>query len=113
MTPRIVTSDRELDIHSPVIGTTASGKVYLCYVKGTEDDTDIHCNRSDDDGITFGSSTDVTKNPGSASLNPKLSVSGDSIHLVWADLTKEMMVILMYFLWSPLVTMVLLVDLLI
>ena len=63
VTPRIVTSDRELDIHSPVIGTTASGKVYLCYVKGTEDDTDIHCNRSDDDGITFGSSTDVTKNP--------------------------------------------------
>ena len=86
--PRIVTSDRDLDIHTPVIGTTSSGKVYLCYVKGTEDDTDIHCNRSDDDGVTFGSSTDVTKNPNFASLNPKLSVSGDSIYLVWSDLNN-------------------------
>ena len=84
--PRIVTSDPDLEIHTPAVGTTPSGKVYLCYVKGTEDNTDIFCNRSDDNGATFGNSTDLTKNPGFASFNPKLSVSGDYVHLVWSDL---------------------------
>ena len=86
--PRIVTSDPDLEIHTPAIGTTPSGKVYLCYVKGTEDNTDIFCNRSDDNGATFGNSTDLTKNPGFASFNPKLSVSGDYVHLVWSDLNN-------------------------
>ena len=73
-TPRIVTSDPDLEIHNPVIATTPNGKVYLCYVKGIEDDTDINCNHSNDNDKTFSNSTNVTGDPAYASLSPNLAV---------------------------------------
>ena len=85
-TPRVITADREMEMHTPEIATTSNGKVYLCYVKGIEDNTDVFCNHSNDTGNTFSNSTNITGDPSSASLTPKLSASGDSVYLAWSDL---------------------------
>ena len=52
-TPRVITADPGMEMHSPEIATTSSGKVYLCYVKGIEDNTDVFCNHSNDTGNYF------------------------------------------------------------
>ena len=85
-TPRVITADPGMEMHSPEIATTSSGKVYLCYVKGIEDNTDVFCNHSNDTGTTFSNSTNITGDPSSPSLTPKLSASGDSVYLAWSDL---------------------------
>ena len=85
-TPRVITTDPGMEMHSPEIATTSSGKVYLCYVKGIEDNTDVFCNHSNDTGTTFSNSTNITGDPSSPSLTPKLSASGDSVYLAWSDL---------------------------
>ena len=84
--PKAITADPDMEMHTPEIATTSNGKVYLCYVKGIEDNTDVFCNHSTDTGITFSNSTNITGDPSSPSLTPKLSVSGDSVYLAWSDL---------------------------
>ena len=84
--PKIITADPDMEMHTPEIATTSNGTVYLCYVKGIEDNTDVFCNHSTDTGISFSNSTNVTGDPSSPSLTPKLSVSGDSVYLAWSDL---------------------------
>ena len=61
--PRVISEDKNLEIHTPEIASTSDGKVYLCYVKGIEDNTDIFCNHSNNTGITFSNSTNVTNDP--------------------------------------------------
>ena len=85
-TPRVITADPEMETHTPEIATASNGKVYLCYVKGIEDNTDVFCNHSNDAGNTFSNSTNITGDPSSPSLTPKLSASGDSVYLAWSDL---------------------------
>ena len=75
-----------MEMHTPEIATASNGKVYLCYVKGIEDNTDVFCNHSNDTGNTFSNSTNITGDPSSPSLTPKLSASGDSVYLAWSDL---------------------------
>ena len=85
-TPRVIAADPDKEMHTPEIASTSNGKVYLCYVKGIEDNTDVFCNHSNDTGSTFSNSTNITGDPSSPSLTPKLSVSEDSVYLVWSDL---------------------------
>ncbi|HEY1248095.1 MAG TPA: hypothetical protein VGE97_03825, partial [Nitrososphaera sp.] len=84
--PTVVTYAKDSEIHSLEMGTTSNGKTHLCYVKGSEDNTDIYCSHSATDGTTFGNSTNVTLDPSSPSLTPKLAVANDSMQLVWSDL---------------------------
>ena len=84
--PRVISEDKNLEIHTPEIATTTDGKVYLCYVKGIEDNTDIFCNRSNNTGITFSNSTNVTNDPSLPSLTPSLSATNNTIYLAWSDL---------------------------
>ena len=84
--PRVISEDKNLEIHTPEIATTSDGKVYLCYVKGIEDNTDIYCNHSNNTGITFSNSTNVTNDPSSPSLTPSLSAANNTVYLAWSDL---------------------------
>ena len=42
--PKAITADPDMEMHTPEIATTSNGTVYLCYVKGIEDNTDVFCN---------------------------------------------------------------------
>lgn len=45
---------------------------------------EIYYKRSTDAGISWGTDTRLTNDPGS-SINPSISVSGQFVHIVWAD----------------------------
>jgi len=59
--------------------------VYVLWVRGDEDNTDLYLKISHDGGATFGPTIDLSNNPASLSYNPKIVASGQNVYIVWED----------------------------
>jgi hypothetical protein len=58
--------------------------VHVVWGEGTPGDEDIFYTRSLDGGATFGSTINLSDNPG-LSLNPEIAISGNNVYVVWHD----------------------------
>ena len=59
--------------------------VYVLWVQGDEDNTDLYLKISRDGGATFGNTIDLSNNPASLSYHPKIVASGENVYIVWED----------------------------
>ena len=59
--------------------------VYVIWVQGDEDNTDLYLKISRDGGATFGNTINLSNNPASLSYHPKIVASGENIYIVWED----------------------------
>ncbi len=64
----------------------ASGNmVFVTWVQGEEDNTDIYLKISQDGGITFGSPINLSNNPASLSYNQQVVATENGLFVVWED----------------------------
>jgi hypothetical protein len=61
--------------------------VYLVWIDDTTGNGDIYFKRSVDNGTTFGSTENLSNNPGN-STNAQIALSQDNVYLVWSDDTS-------------------------
>ena len=61
--------------------------VYLIWTDDTTGNKDIYFKRSVDNGTTFGSTENLSNNPGN-STNAQIALSQDNVYLVWSDDTS-------------------------
>jgi hypothetical protein len=59
--------------------------VYVLWVQGDEDNTDLYLKVSRDGGATFGDTINLSDNPASLSYHPKIVASGENVYIVWED----------------------------
>ena len=59
--------------------------VYVLWVQGDEDNTDLYLKISRDGGLTFGNTINLSNNPASLSYHPKIVASGENVYIVWED----------------------------
>ena len=59
--------------------------VYVLWVQGDEDNTDLYLKISRDGGATFGDTINLSDNPASLSYHPKIVASGENVYIVWED----------------------------
>ena len=59
--------------------------VYVLWVQGDEDNTDLYLKISRDGGATFGNTINLSNNPASLSYHPKIVASGENVYIVWED----------------------------
>jgi hypothetical protein len=59
--------------------------VYVLWVQGDEDNTDLYLKISHDGGATFGDTINLSDNPASLSYHPKIVASGENVYIVWED----------------------------
>ena len=59
--------------------------VYVLWVQGDEDNTDLYLKISHDGGATFGNTINLSNNPASLSYHPKIVASGENVYIVWED----------------------------
>jgi hypothetical protein len=59
--------------------------LYILWVRGDEDNTDLYLKISHDGGATFGNTINLSNNPASLSYHPKIVASGENVYVVWED----------------------------
>ena len=59
--------------------------VFVLWVQGDEDNTDLYLKISRDGGATFGDTINLSDNPASLSYHPKIVASGENVYIVWED----------------------------
>ena len=59
--------------------------VFVLWVQGDEDNTDLYLKISRDGGATFGDAVNLSDNPASLSYHPKIVASGENVYIVWED----------------------------
>jgi hypothetical protein len=64
---------------------SSGNMVYVIWVQGDEDNTDLFLKISQDGGATFGDSINLSNNPASLSYNPQVVALGESVYIVWED----------------------------
>lgn len=64
---------------------SSGDKVYMLWVQGDEDNTDVYLKISQDRGATFGNTINLSNNPASLSYNPQIVASGENVYIVWED----------------------------
>ncbi len=63
----------------------SGANVYVLWVQGDEDNTDLYLKTSHDGGVTFGNTINLSNNPASLSYHPKIVASGENVYIVWED----------------------------
>ena len=64
---------------------SSGSNVYVLWVRGDEDNTDLYLKISHDGGKTFGQAINLSNNPASLSYHPKVVASGENVYVVWED----------------------------
>ena len=64
---------------------SSGNNVYVLWVQGDEDNTDLYLKISRDGGATFGDTINLSDNPASLSYHPKIVASGENVYIVWED----------------------------
>ena len=64
---------------------SSGNNVYVLWVQGDEDNTDLYLKISHDGGATFGDTINLSDNPASLSYHPKIVASGENVYIVWED----------------------------
>ncbi len=59
--------------------------IYVLWVQGDEDNSDLYLKISRDGGTTFGNTINLSDNPASLSYHPKIVASGENVYIVWED----------------------------
>ena len=60
-------------------------KVYVLWVSGDEDDTDVYLKIDSDKGLSFDKTIDLSNNPASLSYEPQITTVGENVYVVWED----------------------------
>lgn len=60
-------------------------KMYVIWVSGDEDDTDVYLKISSDKGLSFDKTIDLSNNPASLSYEPQITTMGENVYVVWED----------------------------
>lgn len=64
---------------------SSGDRVYMLWVQGDEDNTDVYLKISQDRGATFGDTINLSNNPASLSYNPQIVTFGENVYIVWED----------------------------
>ena len=59
--------------------------VFVIWLQGDEDNTDLFLKISQDGGTTFGDNINLSNNPASLSYNPQIVAIGENLYIVWED----------------------------
>jgi hypothetical protein len=104
---------RTLDFTLPYVGNTTNSGVtsgtfdektlvvgnnmYVLWVSGDEDNTDVYLKISSDKGLSFDKTIDLSNNPASLSYEPQITTVGENVYVVWEAMTmKEILGIRIY-----------------
>ena len=59
--------------------------MYVLWVSGDEDNTDVYLKISSDKGLSFDKTIDLSNNPASLSYEPQITTVGENVYVVWED----------------------------
>ena len=62
--------------------------VYLVWIDDTTGNKDIYFKRSVDNGTTFGSTENLSNNPGNSTSGAQISAIGNNVYVVWQDMVS-------------------------
>lgn len=84
---RVNISNDAVSSQNPSVAASGND-VYLGWTKDTGSNSEIYFKASTDNGVTFGSSIDLSNTAGKTSGSPKITADSSHVYAVWTDATS-------------------------